>query len=275
MKDNISFTIPMEYNALVRTADMLNALADDLETKTVKVELKGEAFSKEQVKEVIEKVNEELDNTAVSVENVFGKNVVPLHDDKTAPPLLDNPSLQGAENIGIGAADVPLAPLTGVELDSDGLPWDVRIHGKNKLKLAKTEQWKKRRGVDPALVETVEAELRAAMAVPAPVATIENGGLTEEDGHTNEQPTLASAVNSDDYKVPPPPPAPVETVVPPEPTGITFPELISKITTAMAASTVTEAMVIAACNNQGIASFPLLAVRPDLVPAVDAALFPL
>ena len=62
----------------------------------------------------------------------------------------------------------------GVELDSNGLPWDGRIHSEGHAKLT-DGGWRKRRGVAAEVVAHVEAELRALMAVPqgAPVPTPE------------------------------------------------------------------------------------------------------
>jgi len=145
------------------------------------------------------------------------------------------------------AATPPVAPV-GVELDTDGIPWDSRIHSGKKTKLAKSQQWKKKRGVDTDYVAQVEAELKAAMAA-SPAAPV----------------TATPAVT-------PPPPAAVVTPPPPAAVvvGVTFPELMSKITSAQ----LTNEVVLAAVNRQGLQSLALLAARPDLIPAVDAELFP-
>ena len=255
MKDNISITVPMDYNALTRTADMLNALAHDLEPK-ITVTVGGKQIDEISLKPV--DVNKESDDASA----VFNKKVVPLHPDNIGNG--DNTSLEGAENMG-NAPPPPAsqAAPVGVELDSDGLPWDARIDGEKKLKLAKTQTWKKKRGVDPEFVKTVQAELRAAM----------NAGKTEipappphPASTVTTAPTALEAVKLAEAALAPVPPAP--------PVGMTFPELMSKITTAMGAGTVTEAMVTLACNNQGMASLALVAVRPDVIPAVDAELFP-
>jgi hypothetical protein len=50
--------------------------------------------------------------------------------------------------------------------DSNGLPWDERIHSAGKNRLNADGTWRKRRGVDDATVAAVEAELRAAQSVP-------------------------------------------------------------------------------------------------------------
>lgn len=65
------------------------------------------------------------------------------------------------------------SPSSSVELDSAGLPWDARIHSKNKTK-TQDGKWKKSRGVDPAYVTECETQNRAILAgsgaAPAPAA---------------------------------------------------------------------------------------------------------
>lgn len=154
-----------------------------------------------------------------------------------------------AASSGPAPAGTPAAPA-GVELDSDGLPWDSRIHSGSKGKLAKTKQWKKKRGVDPALVEQVEAELKAAMSA-SPANPVEPSA----EAHT---PTPAPA-----------PAPPAEKPAAPSGAITTFPALMQKIT----AQGVPQADVTAAVNKQGLQALPLLAARPDLIPAVAATLF--
>lgn len=63
------------------------------------------------------------------------------------------------------------ANVAGVERDINGLPWDDRIHSGSKAK-NKDGSWKKKKGVQPVEVSTVEAELRAAPASLPTVATV-------------------------------------------------------------------------------------------------------
>ena len=66
--------------------------------------------------------------------------------------------------------DDDTGPVNGnaPSLDADGLPWDARIHAKTKVMVA-GNKWRKRRGVDDAVVAAVEAELRGAPTAVAPV----------------------------------------------------------------------------------------------------------
>ena len=193
------------------------------------------------------------------------------------------------------APAVPASGVTGVDLDSDGLPWDPRIHGASKKKLARGGTWKLLRGVDETLVAQVKAELVATMAA-APADKIDyeaESAEIEQQAATENAPAPAPAPNA-------PAPAPVAdpiyiTVDGGEFTGeqltasgwtaeqiatlevknvnvspMTFPELMNAITTAG----LSETLILNAVTNQDIQSLPLLAARPDLIPAVYAELFP-
>ena len=176
---------------------------------------------------------------------------------------------------------MPPSVNTGVDLDAEGLPWDGRIHGAAKKKLAKEGTWKLIKGVEtksPGIVEQVKAELRAAMAAteaaappPPPAATevkylVEGKQYTGTElagfGWTPEQ--IASAEVCEEAPTPEAPTA----------TTMTFIDIMQKIAPALAAGTITEAQVSAAANRQGLASMVLLNTRPDLIPAVNAELFP-
>ena len=149
---------------------------------------------------------------------------------------------------------------SGVEL-ADGLPWDNRIHGSGRGKLAKAPHgWKKKRNVDPDLVIEVEAELRAAMSAgtaPAPGSTTKR--LLEANQHQEVSPDLAQHM---DFTAPAPAPAPAPEEV------TTFPALMAACT----AKGLTNEQVLAAVNFIGLSSIPLLAARPDLIPAVAQSL---
>lgn len=62
------------------------------------------------------------------------------------------------------AADIPAADAP---LDSNGLPWDERIHAGTKSQ-NQDGSWKKRKGVDDATVDAVTAELRKTYPAPTP-----------------------------------------------------------------------------------------------------------
>jgi len=183
--------------------------------------------------------------------------------------------------------------VTDVELDAEGLPWDARIHGSKKTKLARGNTWKLKRGIDPAEVETVIAELRLAIA---PVATANSnftniddakpagpatpaqpagpGGpavpvvkyVTDDGEWTREQLIAARYTNEQIDALP----ITGQTVVA---TVMTFPELMQRITPALTDGTITDAQVTAACVKNGVDSIALVSARPDLVPAIKIDLF--
>ncbi len=135
----------------------------------------------------------------------------------------------------------PLANATTTSTDvelHDGIPWDVRIHGASKKVLVKEDKWKLRRGVSPEMVAEVEAELREVMLI------------------TPAGPQSTTEI----------PAGPQSTTVEP----LVFPKLMGKIT----ASNIDQSMVDAVVSSVGLKSIALLAARPDLIPIVDAALFP-
>ena len=152
------------------------------------------------------------------------------------------------------AAVVPPPPPVEVAAgnrDSDGLPWDGRIHSSSRAKLA-DGRWRQRRNTDPSIVTEVTAELRAALsAPPAPAAIV--------------PPPPVSAVLPFPF---PPIEEPAAVPPPPPPAAMTFPEFMRAITAARLAPGV----VLEACKAAGMPSIPALNQRPDLIPSVAAAL---
>jgi len=135
-------------------------------------------------------------------------------------------------------AAVPAAPPTVAlaEVDSKGLPWDGRIHASSKAKVA-DGSWRAKRGVDPAMVTTVETELKGAAAAPVFAG----------------QPWPFDAA-------------------PATPVGITFAGLMTVLPGKVSAGEITQQQVNDVLAALGLTSIPALATRPDLVPAVAASL---
>lgn len=89
-------------------------------------------------------------------------------------PIADNPASGTDDNeAGTGGS---FDPNTA---DADGLPWDERIHSGGKTRTSKGV-WTKKKGVQPAFVAQVAAELRARSAqggaVTQPAATLQPVG---------------------------------------------------------------------------------------------------
>jgi hypothetical protein len=175
------------------------------------------------------------------------------------PPASTAASATGARS------PAALAPSTSTELDADGLPWDDRIHAGSQTKLAKTGQWKKKRGVEDELVRQVEAELRLLMAVPSPAAT--PSVFAESDA--------AAAFTA---PMPPVPPATAPEFAPPATLGAVTPtsgiRTMAELTKAIiAAGLDMQTDVLPVLQSNGVQSLPLLGARSDLIPAIAAQLF--
>jgi hypothetical protein len=163
----------------------------------------------------------------------------------------------------------------GVEVDATGLPWDQRIHAGTKTKKA-DGTWTARRGVEPATVAVVTAELRQLMSLPTPTP----GNVPPTAGASVTPPAPPAPV----MPTPPAPPAPTTAPaahvtiptapagVPPLPptTGIDFAALAKMIGELIPAGRLTQDQLAAITQKYGVPQFGLLFNRPDLVPAVHA-----
>lgn len=196
----------------------------------------------------------------------------------------DAPAAPAAPVLAVTAPTAPIdlskvqLPIpASAELDSAGLPWDKRIHSSSRAKVA-DGTWRKLRGVDDALVATVEAELRAVQAIPAPQTH-----LTPE-----AQDAAAVAQDAAPAKLPPVPPAPTTTLAaaeelrqhlvpvppaPPTPTPavpLTFAELMKHVTPMLVAGKLPQNKLLAITAEFGLPHLAALGARPDLVEAVKA-----
>jgi len=175
------------------------------------------------------------------------KPVAPAPAPAPAAPL---PIAPPAPTVSSVAPPVPTivptqdATARSEELDSDGLPWDARIHSGERTKKV-DGVWKVKRGTPPELVAQVLAELRekypaksipAASAATAPTAT---------------PPAQAPTVNE-------------------------FVALIQKINPAVVAKTLTQADVLAAVQSVGLVALKDLGLPQNahLISAVKTQLFP-
>ena len=142
--ETISITIPREREVLIKTSDYLRSLAGVETAQTVAP-----------IVEVVLDPRKEAEDMEARIDTTIAAAAAP------AIPPVEAP------------AGTATAPPTH---DSDGTPWDVRIHSGGKTFMQsgpKVGTWKLKKGVDPALVEQVKAELLAVVAAPAPVAPVE------------------------------------------------------------------------------------------------------
>jgi hypothetical protein len=165
----------------------------------------------------------------------------------------------------IAAAKFAALPpsLQGVELDKNGLPWDGRIHSDTKNK-CKTGEWKNKRSLDPAILASVEGELRTAMAAAGPA--VNQTAAIMRDATLPSPPAIEDAVVI--------PPAPPLAVTPPPPSACptSFPEFLQIVTGRCTARVLTYDEVTKTCQKHGLAGIPLLNARPDLIPVIFAEL---
>lgn len=114
------------------------------------------------------------------------------------------PTELAAQPASAVTAEAPAPQLAaGIELDVDGVPWDARIHSDAAEPKTATGRWKRRRGIEQELYDSVTAELKLLASgkvgtaeLPVPTAPIKT-----EDAELVE-------VAPDQFEVAAPAPAP-------------------------------------------------------------------
>jgi hypothetical protein len=180
------------------------------------------------------------------------------------------------------APTTPAPPLAGAVVDSEGLPWDKRIHASTKTRRQSDNTWKLLKGIDQALVAQVKAELRAAMGAPVPAAVTPSPAPTGPQPVTPPPgPTEAfrqgaaapiAALGAPALAPAPAPPSAAMHDGPTPPAGseppVSFAGFIQVVTKAQQAGKLTTADVLTACQKYGLASTLLINSRLDLIPAI-------
>jgi hypothetical protein len=165
------------------------------------------------------------------------------------------------------APPVPATPSSpaGVDTDSAGFPWDERIHAGTKAKIA-DGTWRQKRGVDPAIVASVEAELRAIMGAPAAAVTPPRAAVLPP------VPTPPPVPVANDPLDVPAPPAPPVTIAPPQVSQdpATFPAFVQWVMGYHARKEITQSEINEVIQLLGLPGMPALSMRPDLIPAAVA-----
>ena len=190
-----------------------------------------------------------------------------------APLAVSTPAIAAASTVAppppANTAPITTTPgvassAAGVDLDAKGMPWDNRIHAESKGKIA-DGTWRKKRNLDPALVASVEAELRQVMGVPA--APLAQGVAPAPTPVSVAASTIAQSVPTGAAPLPVvPPPAPAGEV-PADARGM-FVALVGRASAAIQGQKVTQAEVNQCCADSGIPALPLLVNRLDLVATV-------
>lgn len=151
-----------------------------------------------------------------------------------------------------GKMPAPAKPLyTPEELnnpfDTVGMPWDARIHSRERSK-NDDGTWRRKRGVTPAKVLEVEAELRNSIvrapampfATPVPVGEPVTATLT------------------------PPPPTPLIE----ETEALTFPQLVMKAQVAMSNGKLTKEELNEILSSFQMTSLAQVSTKPELISTI-------
>ncbi len=144
------------------------------------------------------------------------------------------------------SADVNSTPHVPVGmLDSDGLPWDGRIHASTRTTTAKGV-WKKKKGVEDSLTNAVTAELRQAQAANKAAAHVP----------LNAAPPPPAAGNAA------PPPPTVGNAAPPPPS--TSPVSFVDVAKYVGERKFTAEQILTVCKQHGLPGLGLLTGAPAL-----------
>lgn len=158
------------------------------------------------------------------------------------------------------------------DLDTNGLPWDKRIHSRTMSKNP-DGTWKLQRGIEMGIVHKVEAELRKAKPRPvsAPVVALVPASLAAS---VVEAPPAPVAVAIPDIAMPP---APVAVPSPPndEPdqnpefsAAPGYEEFMTLLTKAIGSCILNHKDILDIVRPYGIPDIPSVARFPDMIPAI-------
>lgn len=215
-------------------------------------------------------------NAAPSIAAAGPLSTVPVDMTATTsiptPPSVPSPPAANTAPPAAHAAHHTANHAAGVELDTNGLPWDGRIHSREKSKI-KNGTWKYKRGVEDATIAEVEAALRNLMAIPAtpsapvaaPVPTPPPPSPLDPAGTVSAPVVTLQPVQTPAITAPTANPSSAPELPP-------VPALISKITAAQAAGQLTQDQLIAVLVAHGLQTLPDVFKRPDLAPTITASI---
>lgn len=158
----------------------------------------------------LESLHTKVDQLAAAM----GKTLTVTQESTAAAVEGQATTTQTAPTVDASASEQKTAPTVSqdIELDSDGVPWDVRIHsGKNASEGKRTKGgqgvWQRRRKIDDDLYESVTKELKAAYVT----------NTTASTGSTPPPPATGTAPPPPSTGSTPPPPASGAGTAPPPP----------------------------------------------------------
>lgn len=141
--------------------------------------------------------------------------------------------------------------IVDIELDSEGLPWDKRIHSMNKTK-TKTGAWKLARNMTDAAAAKVKNELRKTMAAQSELKVVELPVETPVTHAPIETPVVKE----------------IETVSPAE----QFQKFIAKLLNLQKNNIVKAADVTNILQTLGLKTIVELSHKPELISSADMML---
>jgi hypothetical protein len=183
-----------------------------------------------------------------------------LQDDSDTPlPMEDD--IRPTQEINLAALfGNQVAPT--VELDSNNLPWDARIHAATKAKIA-DGSWRKKRNLDEALEQSVEAELLSIMGAPvpppAPPAPAAVSRVTAGWDQMREAGTVTNAQHADKM---------AEIAAVTRKLDMTFGEFMKFTTPLLTSGQITQQQLATISVAVGLPHAVALQKREDMIPAV-------
>lgn len=180
---------------------------------------------------------------------------IPQPGANVPPPVSLTPPTPAPLQAGAPATAGSTSP---VPLDSEGLPWDTRIHASSKEMIA-NGTWKLKRGIasQEVYLNQVKAQLRQAM-----------GGTAAPAATTAPAAPLGNVTHL-------PPASPPTTAAPAASSALTMAHLLPRVTSAITATYLTPdqaGQIVTEVSGGAVTNVAMLAVRPDLIPAVWARL---
>lgn len=261
---------PEDVQRMIDGVNLIYGLVD-----TVALRIPASAFNSQNAKEAAVAMAADIDPATIG----FGADTPSPGASAPPPAMIDGaaaPGTQTATNGDMSAATATPAAPDMTALDKAGLPYDPRIHSGSKTMNKGDGLWKKKKGVQDALVKTVEAELRAIMAIPGPAGSVPPPPSAQTNANAAPPPPGANTA-------PPPPGAAAPAPPPPPGNGKpqTFPQLMKWLTPLLASNKITQPQVTATLvsmnivDASGVGQLSLLAPRPDLVEGVYDLLYAL
>lgn len=199
----------------------------------------------------------------------------------SVPPPVSPPAATPAPTPGtVSAPAASTGHAPTVDLDSEGVPWDVSIHSSSKAKIA-NGTWKVKRGTGEAYLLERKAQLKAAVSVGgnagAPATPPDNASVPPAvAGAPVPPPVPSNAGNAQAVMTPTPQASQPTTPATGASSGtVTLAQVMPRVTAAISSGLLTvdsAAAIVSEISEGKINNVAMLAVAPALLPAFVARL---